>query len=96
MSSGSFVERHFESGDEIVVVRWHQPTAEPTGEYKCRWSISWPDKERNSHSCGLDSVQALLLAMRTAHVELVESDLYKAGNLTYTELRDLGLPSVWG
>jgi len=60
-----------------------------------RWSIAWPDRHRNSYSCGVDSVQALSLAMRIVHVELIESDLYKGGALTFLGHRDLGLPPAW-
>ena len=44
----------------------------------------------------LDGVQALMLAMRTVHTELVESDAYKAGRLTWCEQTDLDLPPTWG
>lgn len=95
MSNDPFIERTFESGQNTVVVRWQQPTLEPLGEYKCRWSILWPNRVRETYTCGLDGVQALLLAMRSAHTELMESDLYKAGALTYADQYDLDLPSGW-
>lgn len=37
-----------------------------------------------------------MLAMKTVHTELMESDLYKSGNLTYADQYDLDLPPSWG
>ncbi len=37
-----------------------------------------------------------MLAMRTVHSELMESDLYKSGKLTYLKQYDLDLPPGWG
>lgn len=37
-----------------------------------------------------------MLAMKTVHSELMESDLYKSGRLTYAAQYDLDLPPGWG
>ena len=37
-----------------------------------------------------------MLAMRTVHTELVMSDAYKAGLLTWCDQADLDLPPTWG
>lgn len=37
-----------------------------------------------------------MLAMKTVHSELMESDLYKAGKLTYVDQYDLDLLPGWG
>jgi hypothetical protein len=37
-----------------------------------------------------------MLAMKSVHSELVESDLYKSGRLTYVNQYDLDLPPGWG
>lgn len=96
MSDAPFLERIFESGDRTIAAHFLQPTLEPGGEYQCRWAIFWPDRVRQSYSCGLDGVQALMLAMKSVHSELVESDLYKSGRLTYVNQYDLDLPPGWG
>lgn len=44
------------------------------------------------HTCGLDGVQALMLAMRIVHTELIESDQNKAGRLIWCDQADLDLP----
>ncbi len=82
MSDAPFLERIFESGDRTIAAHFLQPTLEPGGEYQCRWAIFWPDRVRQSYSCGLDGVQALMLAM--------------SGRLTYVNQYDLDLPPGWG
>ncbi len=37
-----------------------------------------------------------MLAMKSVHSELMESDLYKSGKLTYADQYDLDLPPGWG
>ena len=96
MSDAPFVERTFESGDDTVTARFFQPTLAPGGEYQCQWTIRWPDRVQHLHACGQDSIQALMLAMKSAHSELMESDLYKSGRLTYANQYDLDLPPGWG
>ncbi len=96
MSDDLFVEREFESGTDVIVTRFLQPILAPGGEYQCRWEIVWPDRIQRRFTCGVDSVQALMLAMKTAHSELMESDLYKSGRLTYAAQYDLDLPPGWG
>ena len=87
-----FIERRFELGDSATVtVRFLRP--EPDGnDYRCDYKIVWPDRERSSYAMGIDAVQALLLAMQKAHVELQVSPEYKAGALCYLGERDLRLP----
>jgi hypothetical protein len=95
MTDAAFVERRFENEGRPLVCRFMQPTLQPGGEYQCRWSIDWGEGERTRRAAGIDSIQALLVAMRTAHTELVESDAYKEGKLTYLNERDLDLPPSW-
>ena len=96
MSDASFAERTFESGNDTITARFFRPTLEPGGEYRCRWAILWPDRIQQRYACGIDGVQALMLAMKTVSSELMESDLYKAGKLTYANQYDLDLPPGWG
>lgn len=90
-----FVERRFELDGSDLVVRFYVPAKELGGEFKCRYSISWPDQEVRRAACGLDGVQALKLAMRTVHTDLVESEAFKAGRLTWCDQSDLDLPQIW-
>lgn len=96
MNDEAFVERHFAVGHQDVIARFHTPILAPGGEYQCQWQIVWPDREHKSRSCGIDGVQALMLAMGTVHSELCESDEYQSGLLTYLDQHDLDLPPSWG
>jgi hypothetical protein len=91
-----FVERVFEAPTGQVLARFHLPYGAPGGEYRCRWQIVGLGEERSREAAGIDGIQSLLLAMRTVHGELSESEEYKAGRLTYLDQDDLDLPPTWG
>jgi hypothetical protein len=91
-----FVERRFELDDGTLVVRFFAPSQAPGGEFECHYAIGWPEQEVCRHACGLDGLQALMLAMRTVHSDLTESDAYKAGRLRWCEQANLDLPPTWG
>ena len=96
MDDAPFVERRFELDGGELVVRFYAPTKAPGGEFQCHYSIGWPEREVRRYACGLDSVQALMLAMRTVHTDLVESAAYKDERLTWCDEADLDLPPSWG
>lgn len=96
MNETPFVERSFDLDDGQLIVRFYAPGKEPGGEFKCRYSIGWPEREVRRYACGLDGVQALMLAMRSVHTELVDSDAYKPGRLTLSGQADLDFPPAWG
>jgi len=84
-----FVERRFDLDDGELVVCFQAPVKMPSGEFRCWLSIAWPEREVLRYAAGEDGVQALMLAMRLAYSELVESDAYKAGHLTLWGQSDL-------
>lgn len=96
MDDPVFLEREFELDSGVLLVRFYTPSKAPGGEFQCRYAIGWPEREVRRYACGLDGVQAVMLAMRTVHSELVESDAYKGGRLTWCEQADLDLPPTWG
>ena len=96
MDETPFVERRFELEGRELVVRFYVPAKAPGGEFRCRYSIGWPEREVRGYAGGEDGVQALMLAMQTTHSDLVESDAYKAGRLTWCLQADLDLPPTWG
>ena len=89
-----FIEREFLCVGQPMLVRFYQPMQMPKAEYKCQYEILWPDQQRRRHAFGVDSIQALILAMGIVHVELTMSDYYKDGQLTYFSSSDLGLPAL--
>ena len=90
------MERSFDSSNGQVLAQFEQPYLAPGGEYRCRWRIVSRAGERSREAAGIDGIQALMLAMRTVHSELLESEEYKSGNLTYLGQSDLDLPPSWG
>ena len=90
------VERMFELDGGELVVRFFSPYEAPRGEFRCRYVIGWPEREVHGYACGLDGIQALMLAMRSVHNELVKTDAYKSGRLTWCNQSDLDLPPTWG
>lgn len=96
MTEAPYAERRFELDGGELVVRFFAPSRAPGGEFQCRYLVGWPEREFRRYASGEDGVQALLLAMRTVHSELVESEAYKAGLLTWCGQADLDLPPTWG
>lgn len=94
--SDAFVERRFLSPLGEVLAKFEKPFLASGGEYRCRWRLIWPDRERSQETAGIDGVQALMLALRTVHSELMRTDDYQGGKLTYLDQTDLDLPPTWG
>jgi hypothetical protein len=79
VSEDVFCEREFQIllGDEAksFAVRWMKPVPDPRCDWSCTYSISWPHlPEKKRTIFGIDSVQALQLAMQAAATELYMSD----------------------
>jgi hypothetical protein len=49
--------------------------------WRCDFTIGWPDKPRHGHGNGIDSAQALLIALQFVGLELYVSKAHKAGKL---------------
>ncbi|WP_439477749.1 DUF6968 family protein [Brevundimonas sp.] len=78
-----------------IVVEWFKPLRD-RGSWRCDWTIHRPDPNAvalNGHSYGVDSAQALLLAIGMVG-GIIEHDYPKAFWLEAGE--DLGLPGVSG
>jgi len=88
----NFIERqlHLRGGGQVTV-RFSQPRQDGD-DYRCEYQIEWPDRQRGFHAYGVDSVQALILAMQNAHVDLLTSAENRSGALSWLGQRELGLP----
>ena len=54
-----------------VPVRWRIPVPDPRGDWSCEYEIEWPQREvRIARAYGVDSVQALYLALQNVAAEL--------------------------
>ncbi len=86
-----FIERQFELSDGArVVVRFNEPVADQQ-DFRCDFEIAWRDDIHKSHAFGIDAVQAILMAMQKAHIDLLASSHAKAEEITWLGNRDLGL-----
>ena len=80
------------SGDTEVSVRLFQPENEE-GMWICRYEIDWPNERRSYFAGGVDSFQALILALQMIGAEIDASAYHKAGSLKWFErYRGYGFP----
>lgn len=57
------------------MVRWAKPAPDPRGDWNCSYRIEWPHRPTASRQAfGVDSVQALNLAMMNVASELYTSE----------------------
>jgi hypothetical protein len=67
-----------------VLVRVYAPRTDGPN-WKCDYEIDWPDGTRKFAASGLDSMQALILALNMIGSEIYASEHHKAGNLSSGE-----------
>jgi hypothetical protein len=66
---------------------------QPDGrDYSCRYEIAWSEGSRTRKIMGVDEVQALLLAMQTAHIDLLAARENDGRQVTYLDGKNLDLP----
>jgi hypothetical protein len=77
-----------------VFARFGKPRRLPDGPGAyCLYQIDGLEEAPKARfSPGVDGVQALFLAMQAAWTELVTSDAYREGRLSFWGIPDLGLP----
>jgi len=89
----AFIERRYElRGGLEVLVRLEGPRPGERGDFRCDYEIVWPDRVRRFYAGGVDEVQALYLAMKSVHAELLFSPEGRRGEITWLGSSDLGLP----
>jgi len=57
------------------------PVLQPTGAWRCDHEIAWPDGPSKKSTYGVDSMQALILALQMIGAELYSSAAHEAGSL---------------
>ncbi len=67
---------------EIPIVVF-APECEKPGVWGCRYDIGWPDKFRSVTAYGVDSIQALLIALGMIGAEIYSSNYHKSGQLLW-------------
>ena len=85
------LERSFHAKGETVTLRVEKP--KPDGaDFRCEYAIEGGGLERRSYGMGVDSIQALLLALSRAHLDLLCARRDGGLSLMWLDMRDLGLP----
>ena len=80
------------SGDQDVPVRLFQPE-QNDGAWICRYEIDWPNEKWSRFAAGVDSVQALILALQKIGVEIYTSSYHQSGSLRWLERQsEYGFP----
>ncbi|MEE7502347.1 DUF6968 family protein [Methylobacterium mesophilicum] len=74
-------------GNRSVEVSIYAPESQD-GVWVCRYTIDWPDQKRQSFAAGVDSIQALHLALQKIGMELYVSPHHLAGDLKWEKSGD--------
>jgi hypothetical protein len=70
-------------GETEVPIRIFAPEELAERSWGCRYEIDWPNRRKAMTAHGVDSVQALELALRMIGAELYTSSYHKAGELVH-------------
>ncbi len=69
-----------------VTVRLFRPEPDPDeSTYRCRFLVEWPSKTQDLYACGVDAIQALLLALQMLGATIYTSQAVKEGRLVWHE-----------
>jgi hypothetical protein len=81
------------SGEVDIGVRLYLPQAAEGGVWLCRYEIDWPHGIRKHAAQGLDSIQAIMLALQMIGGELYASEHHESGDLMFdAPRRGYGFP----
>jgi len=68
-----------------IAIRIFVPEEQEPGVWSCRYEIDWPEGTRKFAAHGIDSVQAIELALKMIGSEIYTSEYHKSGNLMWDE-----------
>jgi len=54
-------------------------------DWSCAYDIAWPDGVRRGFGYGIDSTQALLLALQAIGTDIYTSDYHRSGRLSWEQ-----------
>ena len=91
MNADAFIQRVINIDGQDVPCRFFKPEAD-RGNFCCRLEVGWPEGTQSRTIYGVDEVQALLLAMQTAHTYLLVAREQDGRNVSWLGERRLGLP----
>jgi len=79
------------SGDAEVAIRLFKPE-ESDGHWICQYEIDWPGRKQSGFAAGIDSIQALLLALQKIGVDIYTSGYHETGSLKFAPTQGYGFP----
>jgi hypothetical protein len=91
MRAEVFVKRLFTVNGQEAACSFFQPEADREN-FRCRYEIEWPQGALSKHAYGIDEVQALLLAMQRAHIDLLAARENQGQHVSWLDEKSLGLP----
>ena len=93
MTLEPFIQRVVVVDGQAVPCRFFKPVPD-RGDFRCRIEVLWPEGVYSKEIYGVDEVQALLLAMQTAHTELLVAREHGQRTILWLGERELGLPAA--
>jgi hypothetical protein len=78
--SAVIAERELKCDGRLTLIRIYEPQPDQA-DWRCDYEISWPSAPRRSYAMGVDSFQALQLAMFKIATDVSVSDDFKAGRV---------------
>ena len=80
-----------------IPIRIYLPEQESATAWSCRYEIDWPHGEWKHAAWGVDSVQAILIALQLIGSEIHASEYHRSGQLMLDEPgRGYGFPVTNG
>ena len=86
-----FVQRTYLLDGTELTCRFYHPVSDGQ-DFSCRYEIAWPDGPHSRNVWGGDSIQSLLLAMQSAHSDLLLRRERDGLDVRWLDGKELGLP----
>jgi hypothetical protein len=71
------------SGDLAIAIYLFAPTQQEARAWSCRYEIDWPEGKETRVAWGVDSVQAIFLALQAIGSDIYTSTYHKSGSLFF-------------
>ncbi|MDR6128619.1 hypothetical protein QE361_002175 [Sphingomonas sp. SORGH_AS802] len=91
MTDSIFAKRAFVVDGREVECRFYKPLQD-NDCFFCKVEIDWPEGVKSKRAGGVDEVQALLLGMKMAHVDLLAARNVDGRTVEWLDDKSLGLP----
>jgi len=69
----------------VIAIHIFAPERHENGAWSCRYEIGWPEGKETRCGWGVDSVQAIVLALQAIGTDIYTSNYHKSGDLFFVE-----------